>query len=325
VKLLSVLKTKEMEQTDKQEVEKEMRSEPLISFCVFTYNQENFIEECLESVFKLKYNNLEIIISDDCSTDNTFSIITEFVKKRNTKHHIIINKNPENLGIGVHCFTVFWEIAKGDFIVTLGGDDVVDDENYLQNVVNLFQKDQSVMAVDINATMIDEKGNFIKEIQLPFSQISYTLDDYLSARPIYSFAPGRTLRNLLVTDFKMLNKDCPAEAKVLTFRALLRGKLLRTDIKAIKYRQHPNNSSSTERLRKISFENIIKQHLTDADTVYQQSKISDIDLKILHRRIKLDLELHNSIKEGALLRFVKNIIRVRKYRILKSFYKFFNT
>ena len=48
---------------------------PLVTFALFTYNQERYVREAVEGVLAQTYEPLEIIISDDCSTDMTFSII----------------------------------------------------------------------------------------------------------------------------------------------------------------------------------------------------------------------------------------------------------
>jgi len=54
---------------------------PLVSICLFAYNQEKYIKEAIRGVLNQTYENLGIIISDDCSTDNTYVIIKEEVEK----------------------------------------------------------------------------------------------------------------------------------------------------------------------------------------------------------------------------------------------------
>ena len=55
--------------------------EPLISIIVPVYNVEDYIEECLESLVKQTYKNLEIILIDDGSTDNSGKICDDYVLK----------------------------------------------------------------------------------------------------------------------------------------------------------------------------------------------------------------------------------------------------
>ena len=57
--------------------EKEKYDRPLVTFALFAYNQEQYIREAIEGAFAQTYQPLEIILSDDCSTDRTFEIMRE--------------------------------------------------------------------------------------------------------------------------------------------------------------------------------------------------------------------------------------------------------
>lgn len=96
---------------------------PLLSYLLITYNQEKYIREAVESAFAQTYSPLEIIISDDHSTDNTWEIIKELFNKYNGPHKIIINRNKNNLGIAQHINKVF-SIANGELFIMAAGDDI---------------------------------------------------------------------------------------------------------------------------------------------------------------------------------------------------------
>ena len=70
---------------------------PKVSCLMITYNQENFIEETIESVLSQDYENLEIVISDDASTDKTPDILKGYQKKYPNKIKIYIQE--KNVGI----------------------------------------------------------------------------------------------------------------------------------------------------------------------------------------------------------------------------------
>ena len=53
---------------------------PLISILVISYNSSKFIIDTLESIKKQSYNNIELIVSDDYSTDNTIELVTNWLK-----------------------------------------------------------------------------------------------------------------------------------------------------------------------------------------------------------------------------------------------------
>lgn len=288
---------------------------PLVSFCIFTYNQEKYIKECIESVLNnIKYENLEVIISDDHSNDRTYDIITETVQEHYTKHKLILNRNEINEGIGAHCAKIFSDLSSGDFIINLGGDDMVK-EDYIQEILRYFNDDSNLMMVDLNGEIIDENGIKKNDILIDFDQKLMCLDDYIHVKPIYSFAPGRMFRRTLIDDFERISKDCPSEDKVLIVRSLLKGSLLRLNRNVIKYRLHTTNSSSLEGLKKISHEKIIDQFRRDILTAYIKGFINNEIKNKLLKRIKLDLELRNSIRYNRLKRLILNRIRLTLYRI----------
>lgn len=58
---------------------------PLVSIVVAAYNAESYIEETLDSCINQRYRNIEIIITDDCSGDNTLSVCTSWIEKQKYK------------------------------------------------------------------------------------------------------------------------------------------------------------------------------------------------------------------------------------------------
>lgn len=95
---------------------------PLVSVIIVTYNQENFIAECIESCIHQTYLNFEIIIADDCSSDSTSSIIEEYSKKFPGLVKSI--RNPTNKGVTENHNSAL-KHARGELICFLGGDDVL--------------------------------------------------------------------------------------------------------------------------------------------------------------------------------------------------------
>ena len=73
---------------------------PLVSFVLLTYNQELYVKQAVEGALKQDYPTLEIIISDDCSSDSTFEIIQSVVSTYSGKHKVTILRNSSN-GIGI--------------------------------------------------------------------------------------------------------------------------------------------------------------------------------------------------------------------------------
>jgi len=96
-----------------------MINKPLVSIGVPIFNEEKNIAKCLENILKQTYNNLEVIISDNCSTDNTIKICEAYRKK---DKRIKIFKFSKNLGQGKNFYNVLKK-AKGDFFMFQSADD----------------------------------------------------------------------------------------------------------------------------------------------------------------------------------------------------------
>jgi glycosyltransferase involved in cell wall biosynthesis len=99
------------------------KKRPLVTFALFAYNQEQYIREAVEGALSQTYSPLEIILSDDCSTDGTFAIMEELAASYQGSHKVILNRNEENLGIAGHCNMVL-EMSSGEWIVFAAGDDI---------------------------------------------------------------------------------------------------------------------------------------------------------------------------------------------------------
>src|SRR5580698_5008907 len=96
---------------------------PLLTFAVCSYNQERFIREAVEAALAQTYSPLEIILSDDCSTDRTFEIMRELAAAYRGPHQVVLNRNPVNFGLGRHLNRMM-ELVHGEFFVAAAGDDV---------------------------------------------------------------------------------------------------------------------------------------------------------------------------------------------------------
>jgi len=100
-------------------------SNPLVSVCIPSYNSADFIEETIRSVLSQTYPNIEIIITDDASTDDTVKIIEEL--RAISPLPMIVKFLENNLGIEGN-WNVAISHASGDYIKLLPADDTLDPE-----------------------------------------------------------------------------------------------------------------------------------------------------------------------------------------------------
>ena len=95
--------------------------EPKVTVCVMTYNQENYIRQCLQSIVDQDTDfSFEVIVSDDCSTDNTPKIIQEFAEQYPSIVKPIFHK--KNLG-PYRNYIYLHQQATGEYVANVDGDD----------------------------------------------------------------------------------------------------------------------------------------------------------------------------------------------------------
>lgn len=96
---------------------------PLVTFALFAYNQEKCIHEAVEGAFSQTYSPLEIILSDDRSSDRTFEIMEEMAREYRGPHLVKVRRGEVNLGTALHVSAVA-KASKGRMIVVAAGDDI---------------------------------------------------------------------------------------------------------------------------------------------------------------------------------------------------------
>ncbi|MBS1521294.1 MAG: glycosyltransferase [Bacteroidetes bacterium] len=125
-----------------------MREEPLVSIALCTYNGGRFLSQQLDSILGQTYHNLEIVIVDDCSTDDTSDIITRYIQKDS---RIKFFKNEVNLGFNKN-FEKAIELTTGEYISISDQDDI-----WLPNKIEALVKDIA------DNWLVYSKSEFINE------------------------------------------------------------------------------------------------------------------------------------------------------------------
>lgn len=96
---------------------------PAVTFALFAYNQENYVREAIEGAFAQQFSSMEIILSDDCSSDGTFAIMQEMAAAYDGPHSVIARREDPNAGTVRHLINVA-RAGSGDFLVVAAGDDI---------------------------------------------------------------------------------------------------------------------------------------------------------------------------------------------------------
>lgn len=139
-----------------------------ISILLPTYNGALYIEEAIKSVITQTYNDWELIILDDASTDDTGKISKEYAE---LDQRIIYVKNETNLRL-VKNLNKGLSLAKGSFIARIDEDDIWTDIDKLKKQMEVFDKDNNCVLVGTYFEVVDEGGKHIRNITPPLDDKS---------------------------------------------------------------------------------------------------------------------------------------------------------
>ena len=130
---------------------------PLVTVAIPNYNYGRYLEHCLDSVLNQTYDNIEVYLRDNASTDDSYDIAYGYKKKfaeRGIYFHISDNKR--NVGSDMNSKLATRD-AEGEFIYTLASDDAIM-PNFLENCIRVFENYPNVGTVIVHRDEIDENN-----------------------------------------------------------------------------------------------------------------------------------------------------------------------
>ncbi len=207
---------------------------PKISICVPVYGVEKYIADCARSLFEQTYENLEFVFVDDCTEDDSISILNQVVTEYpNRQGQLKIVRHTSNQGLAVARRTSI-ENASGEYLTVVDSDDTISSDM----VENLYR-----IAIASNADIV------VSDCDLLFDKStdkSYYLHAFFQDELPYC-AWGKLFHKSLFADSQIFT---PAgldygEDRLLSLKMLLRGKnIARIPNKYYNYRQRPKSITS---------------------------------------------------------------------------------
>lgn len=207
---------------------------PLVTFALWAYNQAEYIREAVSGALAQDYRPLQIILSDDASTDRTFELMAEASRACPADVQLILNRAAENLGIAEHMNQVL-ALAEGEYIVLAAGDDVSLPERTRRSVEALLSDERGRMALHSSVINIDAKGREIRIRENPHRHLTDSPHEVLS-KDVYLTGSSVTVHRSIYSDFPPLLPDVVCEDKVTAFRCAFSGGAVYVDQPLVKYR-----------------------------------------------------------------------------------------
>ncbi|MGD1805512.1 glycosyltransferase family 2 protein [Dapis sp. BLCC M126] len=129
---------------------------PKVTVCLPTYNSGEFLTQAIDSILEQTFTDFELIISDDCSTDNTPEVIRSYLEKDSRIKYL---NNSKNLGLFPN-WNRCLKSASGEYITVFAQDDVMLPKN-LEQKVKILDKYQNVGLVTSSIMVVDGENNYL--------------------------------------------------------------------------------------------------------------------------------------------------------------------
>jgi glycosyltransferase involved in cell wall biosynthesis len=204
-------------------LERTAQTKPLASIVLLTFNQEHFVEDALASLLNQDYENLEIVISDDCSRDGTWDHIQKILNSYSGFKKIIAVRNPINLGI-VRNYESAFQKTTGDLIFMAAGDDISLPNRCSRSIEFWLSCDHNYDLVAADAIDMSYEGERLR-IKENDPLEEWTSQRWFKRRPFFFGASQMVTRRLL--NLAPLHHNLPYEDQCLVFRSLLMGGAIR--------------------------------------------------------------------------------------------------
>ena len=156
---------------------------PLVSVIIPNYNHARYLDERIQSVLNQTYQNFEVIILDDKSTDNSVEVINKY---KDNPHITNIVVNKENSGSTFKQWHKGFELAKGDLIWIAESDDKCEKE-LLSTLIEFFEKDPDCVLAYTESIMFKDDGTQLNSYQKKNSEM-LTGHDFISTRMSWTCA-----------------------------------------------------------------------------------------------------------------------------------------
>ncbi|MEO0392646.1 MAG: glycosyltransferase [Pseudomonadota bacterium] len=196
-----------------------MRPAPSVSLVLIAYNHEAFIEEAVASCLAMDYAPMQIILSDDCSTDGTFDIMERLVAAYDGPNDVLLNRNEKNQYL--EHLTNLTPRMTGDLIVLVCGDDIQHPDRVKRVVERWQQTGATVITNQARIITPDGKPGNIHP-PAPASPFELSLDHFLrDAVNAACFGVGLSWHRELTDTFGPVKLGARNLDRVFPFRGLL--------------------------------------------------------------------------------------------------------
>ena len=322
------------------------REAPKVTVFLFAYNQENFISAACQSILTQDYDKpMQIIFSDDCSQDDTFTIMTAIAEDYEGIHTLVLNRNPKNLGLINHV-NLSYKISTGDLIFAAAGDDI-SLPNRISESVKAYRLSKSLpMSLYSAVYEMSESGNIGQVRKPPYTKVPPI--EVCATSPSIVIGAAHAWHRNVFEIFGDITELGAYEDLVIAYRSVLLDGLVYIDLPLVAYRldvgisQVINASEENmddmdiyrrriRRYTKIMLP-VLAQRLTDSllfndkdtyitDLIKKEMLKQEVNYNIIVKEsdfVKLLFKSRNPITKIFLVKTWSKVVAKKAHKILKN-------
>lgn len=243
------------------------------SLLMLTYNQANLVRESAAACLAQDCEPLDIVFSDDCSSDHTFEVLQDIAAGYQGPHRLTVRRNPKNLGIGEH-FNLLIRESGSEFFIASAGDDISVPTRARALIEAWDRSHQKADLISSQCIRMHYDGT-LGELKSTDKLDGVTAASWLQHRP-HIIGATHAFTRRLHEHFGPFNHDVVGEDQIMVFRAACLGTAMTLDGAYVHYRdggvsRQPALNTEAERQaweRKVRRLDIIemRQLLRDAQT-----------------------------------------------------------
>lgn len=297
----------------------------MISVAMSTYNGKEFVVEQLNSIVNQTLLPDEIVVIDDCSTDDTFYIVKEFSKNHN---EILwnIKQNEENVGYIVNFFNVI-NICKGDIIILCDQDDIWE-KNKVSVIYNLFERYPDMLSLHMDYKLIDKNQISISEREIGYKEDTYKYSIADFCKRLNYCGMSSAFRSTLKTNLNELNPvTLPTHDWVIhAIAAVKNGLYVSGEIVSLR-RYHETNVALNidKKVQRSGIEqrvNVVQNYLEYYQLVKRfNEKFGYINNKDYIEKLIYTEELRiNNLQKKNVMGWIGSVFDLKYYPSLKAFW-----
>ena len=235
------------------------------SIIITNYNYQDYIARCIRSCLNQSIENYEVIIVDDCSTDNSLNAIKPYLKDEK----ITLIKNKKNLGVAGSANEGI-KVAKGKFVVRVDSDDFIS-HDFLRFLIFFLEDNKDAFCVSCDYTFTDNNGKKLERVNYSENPISC----------------GVMYRKDLLVKLGMYNKKFKhREEEELRARLGNLYKIKHLNVSLYRYRKHGKNKTTQSDLMTLYKKKLEKKYFNNKKKTKRKTIIAIIPARKGSKRLK---------------------------------------